>query len=125
MALRPDGRRAMVRHGTHTVEARGRRRVPGCERARRGRPARGLQHCREAVLACGERSPRLHDPGARPGRRAVRDAAAGQRVVAPLEVLNTAAKLCSHAASDPPAYTTEVAARVAGPCETQPAGIVL
>jgi transcriptional regulator GlxA family with amidase domain len=46
-------------------------------------------------------------------------------VVGPLEVFSTAAKLCPRAASDPPAYTTEVVARVAGPCETQSAGIVL
>src|SRR4029434_9767420 len=46
-------------------------------------------------------------------------------VIGPLEVFATAAKLCPHAAADPPAYTTEVVARVAGPCETQSAGIAL
>jgi transcriptional regulator GlxA family with amidase domain len=46
-------------------------------------------------------------------------------VVGPLEVFATAAKLCPHAPGGPPAYITEVVARVAGPLETQSAGIAL
>ena len=46
-------------------------------------------------------------------------------VIGPLEVFATAAKLSPHPPGSPPAYTTEVVARGAGPLETQSPGIAL